>query len=242
MSSTFKLSGFSIFVVFLTVNLIGSVVNHIDDTDETYGYWEPLHYLMFGDGMQTWEYAPQYAIRTYSFIYPVYLVADVLRRVVPDKITMFYLIRAIIGVFTAIGQTNFVVSIRKAVGPAESKLTMLFLLCSPGVFFSSTSYLPSVFTMTCVMNSSAAFLVNSYLLSVLWGCFAVLWSGWPFVAILFVPLGSFMLIETAMRKTNNSKAAVNIVGIITLIVQVISLLVVSLVPVVLIDHHYYRKW
>lgn len=241
MGLTFKLSRFSIFVSFLTVNLIASVVNHIDDTDETYGYWEPLHYLLFGDGMQTWEYAPEYAIRTYSFIYPVYLIASGLRRIFIDKITLFYLLRATIGIFTVVSQTNYVVSIRKAVGNTESLLTMMFLLFSPGVFFSSTSYLPSAFTMSCVMNSSASFLESSYVVSVLWGCFAVLWSGWPFVGVLFVPLGIHMVIDTA-TKTYTASTGINVSGVIALIVQVIALVVVTLVPVILIDHHYYQKW
>jgi len=46
------------FVLFSLVNAVAAKMNHIDDTDETYGYWEPLHFLLFGRGMQTWEYAP----------------------------------------------------------------------------------------------------------------------------------------------------------------------------------------
>lgn len=46
------------FLIFATVNTVAAVVNHIDDTDETFGYWEPLHFLLTGRGMQTWEYAP----------------------------------------------------------------------------------------------------------------------------------------------------------------------------------------
>ena len=44
--------------------------NHIDDTDAVYGYYEPLHYILFGKGMQTWEYSPQFAIRSYAYLHP----------------------------------------------------------------------------------------------------------------------------------------------------------------------------
>lgn len=30
--------------------------NIIHDCDEVFNYWEPLHYLLYGSGFQTWEY------------------------------------------------------------------------------------------------------------------------------------------------------------------------------------------
>lgn len=62
-SSSSSYSELSIFLLFATVSVIGLTINHIDDTDEVYGYYEPLHYLLYGKGMQTWEYSPKYAIR-----------------------------------------------------------------------------------------------------------------------------------------------------------------------------------
>mmetsp|Transcript_20799 Transcript_20799/g.31232 ORF Transcript_20799/g.31232 Transcript_20799/m.31232 type:complete len:129 (-) Transcript_20799:1670-2056(-) len=43
----------------------------ITDCDEVYNYWEPLHFLNYGSGLQTWEYAPQYALRTYAYLLPM---------------------------------------------------------------------------------------------------------------------------------------------------------------------------
>jgi hypothetical protein len=45
-----------ILVFFVFVRLIGAAVNIVHDCDEVYNYWEPLHYLVHGSGMQTWEY------------------------------------------------------------------------------------------------------------------------------------------------------------------------------------------
>lgn len=33
-----------------------------------YNFWEPLHYLDQGNGFQTWETSPAYAIRSYAYI------------------------------------------------------------------------------------------------------------------------------------------------------------------------------
>lgn len=35
---------------------LGALVNIVHDCDEVFNYWEPLHYLVHGTGMQTWEY------------------------------------------------------------------------------------------------------------------------------------------------------------------------------------------
>ena len=56
----------------------------ITDCDEVYNYWEPLHYTLFGGrnrssgrgtALQTWEYANEYALRTYAYLEPMRLWA-----------------------------------------------------------------------------------------------------------------------------------------------------------------------
>jgi hypothetical protein len=34
----------------------------IGDCDETFNYYEPVHYLLFGVGQQTWEYSAEFAL------------------------------------------------------------------------------------------------------------------------------------------------------------------------------------
>lgn len=44
-------------IAFLGVSRgLGALVNIVHDCDEVFNYWEPLHYLVHGTGMQTWEY------------------------------------------------------------------------------------------------------------------------------------------------------------------------------------------
>lgn len=33
-----------------------------------FNYWDPLHYLLRGTGFQTWEYSPDFAIRSYFYL------------------------------------------------------------------------------------------------------------------------------------------------------------------------------
>lgn len=40
----------------VAARVLGALANIVHDCDETFNYWEPLHYLVHGSGMQTWEY------------------------------------------------------------------------------------------------------------------------------------------------------------------------------------------
>ena len=51
------------FVALLAVRSLAAATAPIMDCDETFNYWEPLHYLLRGTGMQTWEYSPEFALR-----------------------------------------------------------------------------------------------------------------------------------------------------------------------------------
>ena len=44
--------------------------NLLTDCDEVYNYYEPLHFVLYGYGLQTWEYATEYALRTYAYLMP----------------------------------------------------------------------------------------------------------------------------------------------------------------------------
>lgn len=52
----------------VTARLISAAINIIHDCDETYNFWEPLHYLFYGTGMQTWEYSAGFALRPYIYL------------------------------------------------------------------------------------------------------------------------------------------------------------------------------
>ena len=37
------------------------------DCDEAFNFWEPLHYLTHGHGLQTWEHGGEFALRSVSY-------------------------------------------------------------------------------------------------------------------------------------------------------------------------------
>ena len=49
--------GYAVAVLALaSARLLSAAYNLIHDCDEVYNYWEPLHYFLYGEGFQTWEY------------------------------------------------------------------------------------------------------------------------------------------------------------------------------------------
>lgn len=140
------------YVILLAINIQSALHSHIDDTDETYGYWEPLHYLLYGSGMQTWEYSPQYAIRSYAFIFPLFAVLNTINHItaifgsytplnlvlgvgqpeVFDKIWLFYMGKVVLGIFSSWAAIRFIRAIREKFHDQTYLYVFIFLAFSSG--------------------------------------------------------------------------------------------------------------
>jgi hypothetical protein len=110
-----------------------------------------------------------------------------------DKVAIFYAIRMLLGAFAAFSESSFVAATYAAYGESVGSFTLLFTLFSSGILYAATALLPSAVIMSGVMLALAAWMRGQYEWVILIGCVAVLWSGWPFVGVLFVPLGLHML-------------------------------------------------
>ncbi len=44
------------FALLLLARCASAAQNLVHDCDEVFNYWEPLHFLLYGYGFQTWEY------------------------------------------------------------------------------------------------------------------------------------------------------------------------------------------
>lgn len=53
----------SLLALLAAARVLGAALYLVHDCDEVYNYWEPLHFLLKGTGMQTWEYRCGTAIR-----------------------------------------------------------------------------------------------------------------------------------------------------------------------------------
>ena len=91
----------------------------IMDCDEIYNYWEPLHYMIYETGHQTWEYHYNYALRTYSYLVPFQIISQYIYQPmivslytqtsnIHPKLQLFLLLRQTIAGFTACSELCFI--------------------------------------------------------------------------------------------------------------------------------------
>uniref|UniRef100_T1JLB9 Mannosyltransferase n=1 Tax=Strigamia maritima TaxID=126957 RepID=T1JLB9_STRMM len=217
----------------LSARLCAAVWNNISDCDETYNYWEPTHFLLYGSGFQTWEYSPVYAIRSYAYLllhaFPGWLYSNLLQA---NKVLVFYFIRCLLGFICAVCEVYFYKAVCHRFGAHVGRMTLIFLLFSAGMFISSTAFLPSSFAMYCTLLTIGTWCYQKYsvrVTSLTITCVATsTFIGWPFTAVLGLPIAiDIMFIQ---RK-------------IGLFVKWCLLAVLFiLIPVIQIDSYFYGKF
>ncbi|KAJ2253836.1 hypothetical protein GGI13_002482 [Coemansia sp. RSA 455] len=172
------------------------------DCDEVFNYWEPLHFLHFGWGKQTWEYAPQYALRSYGYL-ELHRVLILLMSFVGlgTRIQAFYAVRLALGIGCAFCEAVFVRAVARHVDRRVSNYTLLGLAGMAGMFHSGAALLPSSFAMCWAMLGSAAAMsrpgtrrrvgcaVCAFAVAVVWG--------WPYSAVVALP---FVVEEIVERR------------------------------------------
>lgn len=224
----------------------------ITDCDEVFNYWEPLHFLQYGFGMQTWEYSPTFALRTYAYLLPLHMISKIYTLVFScEKVQLFHLLRITLAFFVSISELHLVKSI-----PSKwiSYMTWIFLISSAGMYHSSPALLPSSTVMMFVMNSMAEqfhfftkvqrnddipICKNHLHRAIVWGLLAVLVTGWPFCGILFVPLG-FQAVFYAYQ-SEKKKNGLSVVAVILLLLRVFAICTIIQICVMVIDYRYYGK-
>ncbi|CAF3704272.1 unnamed protein product [Rotaria sp. Silwood1] len=82
------------------MRLISAFFNPIDDCDEVFNFYEPLHKLIYGNGFQTWEYSPLFALRSYAYIIIHWLPISFIP--LSFKLITFYVLRSCLAIICAI--------------------------------------------------------------------------------------------------------------------------------------------
>lgn len=197
------------FIVFSLVNLLAAFYAPIQDCDEIYNYWEPTHYLNHHFGLQTWEYAPEFSVRSWLYIALHAVIGKLASFISSKKTFQFYAIRMVLAMACAFSETSLFAAISRTLNPRIGVMFMIAMISSPGMFHASVAFLPSSFSMYTAMLGTAAFMdwigVLKTAKGIMWfGMGAII--GWPFAAALIAP---FILedIYMAYRVKDRSQAA-----------------------------------
>ncbi|UZJ55365.1 hypothetical protein CBS101457_004685 [Exobasidium rhododendri] len=155
------------FRLLLLVRVFSAMYSGISDCDETFNYWEPLHLITHPPSphgtsqapFQTWEYSPQFAIRSWAYIAQYVPIAGwLIQALGREKVSAFFATRILLAFTSALCEASLTTAVAEVVNSRVAKYMLIMLLCSAGMYESSTALLPSTFTMyTTTLALSYAF-------------------------------------------------------------------------------------
>ncbi|KAJ2963923.1 hypothetical protein NQZ79_g1157 [Umbelopsis isabellina] len=165
----------------------------ITDCDEVFNYWEPTHWLQYGFGLQTWEYSPEFTIRSWSYISVHAVLGWIGSLFAKSKIQVFYFLRIMLGAISAFAEARFYRTVVEEINPHVGRYLLVALVGSAGMFQAAVAYLPSSFSMITTMMAFSFVLQpptnfsrnRTYGATFFFGLGALL--GWPFCAALGIP-------------------------------------------------------
>lgn len=177
-------------VIFFAVNLLAALYAPIQDCDEVFNYWEPTHYLNHLFGLQTWEYAPEFSLRSWLYIVIHSIIGKAGSLLSSNKAFEFYAVRTVLAMACAFSETRLYSAVSRTLNPRIAIMFMIAMVFSPGMFHASVAYLPSSFSMYTAMLGAAAFMDwrggLKTAVGIMWfGIGAI--AGWPFAAALIIP-------------------------------------------------------
>ncbi len=210
-------------IFLVVVRVLGAVGSPMADCDEAFNYWEPLHYLLHGWGLQTWEYSPKFALRSYAFLLPYAGVARAAATRGLDKVAAFFAVRVVQAVCAAAAELALYDSVVWRFGSERACVFLFLLVGAPGIFRAASELLPSSFAMIALTAAWSRWLVGEFFAAVFFVALAALF-GWVYVAAAAVPMALHILFRRGFGK---------------FLLYSLASAIPIVFPMVLIDSHYY---
>ncbi|KEI38671.1 glycosyltransferase family 22 protein [Mixia osmundae IAM 14324] len=200
------------------------------DCDEVFNYWEPLHFMLYGYGFQTWEYSPLYAIRSWFYLalhaWPGWLVSSIHTH---DKVgnlllcsymlslawqrPVFFALRIMLGFVSSAAEARFYRAIVESVNVRVGRYTLILMIFSAGMWNAATTFLPSTFAMyasmlaySFAMSPVSSSFQRTVLATVCFAAGAIV--GWPFSIVLAVPFVFEELVLSGAQTVKPGQAAI----------------------------------
>ncbi|CBH11606.1 Alg9-like mannosyltransferase, putative [Trypanosoma brucei gambiense DAL972] len=228
-------------VLLVLSHCFASYILPIADCDETFNFLEPMHFLMYGSGLQTWENCPRFALRSwfFSWLYvgPITIIGKAVSIYNPSglrNIDVYFLLRAFSGVVTALSEIFFVGGVRKVFGKRVAAAALTLLLFNYPITHAAVSILPTSYAMInyfvavgcwlrtdgslvkcitrvegkvpsrmkrSVMGGSQFQAINFAIFGTVFSVVSSTVIGWPFAALLAVPMALDMLVRFPLAST-----------------------------------------
>lgn len=167
---------FKDWAVVTAIATFASWTSVILDCDETFNYWEPLHYLLYGDGLKPWEYSEKYALRPYAFLYLLYIPAKLLTFSGLSKWSVFTLCKWLISLLNIYSLYSLCNTFDVSTG----------LIMTPGILAASTAFLPNSVSTT-MAAWSLIYWRQNHTNKLLFTLAAMTIITWPYAVVFYLP-------------------------------------------------------
>ncbi|CAM9447619.1 unnamed protein product [Chrysoparadoxa australica] len=154
--------------------------------------------------MQTWEYAPTHALRSYAYLLPSVAVAKGSSLFLAltgfqslDKPQVWLGVKCFWALCSALSETLMYDAIKNRFGRRVGGIMLCLSVMHAGMFTACSSLLPSSTAMIFVCLLYALWAERAWYGGIVVGMVCSFGIGWPFVALLFVPFGLNCLYEKA---------------------------------------------
>ena len=188
---------FSLFFCILIPRFLAANRVPVSDCDETFNFWEAVHHLTHRGGQQTWEQAPQFALRSWLYAGLHAVLFKIVSTCVPwisSPASFWFLSRFALAAMSS-GVEAFAAAVilrecRKMKRMTCGYLAVAFLATSPGMFSHQVSLLPTTTAATLLLLSTALIIFDDAkyfpLVPLLAGIAILL--GWPFACVAYAPV------------------------------------------------------
>lgn len=234
--------------ILLIFRVTAAMYSNIQDCDEVFNYWEPLHYLYKGYGFQTWETSPQFAIRSWAYTLLWFLPSKIPFWILREmgKRPAFFLVRAVLGTICTICEAKLYETVRLKINNRVARYMLFMLVANAGMWNASTALLPSSFAMyTTMLALSHAFMLPSNkdgqrtLAAVMYFTLGAV-LGWPFALAIAIP---FVIEELFVFGADRVPAKEKLDWQLNRGIRLLLCAVAAIIsiPVIAIDSYFYGK-
>lgn len=182
--------------------LCSTVWNNINDCDETFNYLEPLGFIISKEnntGFQTWEYSPEYGLRSYLYLWFIGWPAYILAYFGMPGWLKFLIIRLYLSFLSAYSAALLAGSSSSYLYPDNvfKQRTFGILFCifhsaAAGSFIAASSTVPSAVSASLTSLMLSTWINHQYFFSVGTIAFSAIIL-WPFSACFGIPLAISMI-------------------------------------------------
>ncbi|KAJ1024117.1 hypothetical protein NDA16_002956 [Ustilago loliicola] len=149
----------------IIIRVSSAMYSVIKDCDESFGYWEPLHLLVFPRGkkhasvpFQTWEYSPEFAIRSWTFIAQFLPLTKLLAYFGVGKRQVFFAVRLLLAFASSFVDARLYKAVADVFSARVGRYCLMALAASAGIYEASTAFLPSTFVMLATTLAFSSYL------------------------------------------------------------------------------------